>query len=166
MFSISWDLIHPTRPFYWLETVQNLIGILSLWITATPVWIFASCCQLLVIYFKGLATELESLIENNIEKTNGGQNLGYRTIEALQPLKQLYLATKVLHQRFSAMLMANCYITSLFILTSTYYVIDYIRASKVLVTCWDASFVVDSFIRFWVICHGADRVRDAVSYYV
>ena len=85
-----------------------------------------------------------------------------QTFELLRYLKQLYYASDLLHHRFGTMLMANCILSFIVILTSSYYVIEYIDKYPVL-SCWNGTDVLDSFIRLWLVCHTADRMRRAVN---
>ncbi len=165
LFSIYWELFHPTRPATWWNITQNLIRIFgNQWFSVLPVWIFVVCGELVVLYFKRIESNLEQL---NLSAQNMG---GYfdkpanhqQTFAILLSLKQLYFAADLLHLRFGIMLISNCILCFVTMLTSSYYVIEYMLDKFVVVTCWDGSDVLDSFIRFWLICHTADRMRGAV----
>ena len=89
--------------------------------------------------------------------------INQRTFAILQTLKQLYLAEDLLHRHFSTILMLYCFMAFITMLTSAYYVIEFIQSGQsMVVVCWDSSDVIDSFIRFWLICHTSDRIREAV----
>ena len=86
-----------------------------------------------------------------------------RIFDILRYLKQLYLASDLLHRHFSTILMVNCFVTFLTMLTSAYYVIEFIPSGYVPMVFLDSSDVVDSFIRFWLICHTSDLIRETVN---
>jgi hypothetical protein len=46
--------------------------------------------------------------------------------------------------------------------TSFYYLIELFERGYVVVACWEVSDVLDSFVRFWLICHTSDRIRETV----
>ncbi|XP_046647341.1 uncharacterized protein LOC124337276 [Daphnia pulicaria] len=48
-------------------------------------------------------------------------------------------------------------------LTSSYYVIEFSQRGFVAIVCWEASHVLDSFVRFWLICHTSDRIRESTA---
>lgn len=160
-FNTSWDISHPTRSFNWLETFQNNFRMFRHCVTIAPVWIFAACGQLLVIYTEDIITNLKLL--TTVTMKGSYQDLAQQTFAVLRPLKQIYSATYWVQRYFSTMLLANCYLVVNFMLTSSYYVIEYIGRRLILVACWDACFVIEGFIRFWFICHVADRMRQTVS---
>jgi hypothetical protein len=86
-----------------------------------------------------------------------------RTFDILRSLKQLYLAADLLYRHFSTILMLDCFMAFIKMFTSAYYVIEFIQSgNSMVVIFWDASDVIDSFIRFWLICHTSDRIRESV----
>lgn len=100
-----------------------------------------------------------------IQKMPAIQNraVAQQTFFTLASLKQLYLATNLLYSQMNVMLMANCFLVVILMLTSSYYAISYFFEGNFMGGCWDATDVIDSFIRFWLMCHIADTVRSAVS---
>ena len=129
-----------------------------------PVWIFIICGQLYLFYVKKLIEKLNFvyLVAKN-SKVIKCQIITQRTFGILLSLKQLYLAADLLHRHFSTILMVNCFVTFLTMLTSAYYVIEFIPSGYVPVVFLSSSDVVDSFIRFWLICHTSDLIRETVN---
>lgn len=162
-FNIYWELSHPTRPFVLADAIQNSIRIFgNQWFTALPIWIFTICGQLLVVYFEQLGTHLKEITKQE-RQTSENQFGPQQTFVILRSLEQLYSATAFLHRRFQLMLVTNCCLNFVILLTSTYYAIDVIVSGLVIVRFWDAADVLDSFVRFLSICHISDQIRTAVS---
>ena len=128
-----------------------------------PVWIFIICGQLYLFYVKKLIEKLifVYLVAKNSNKVIKCRIITQRTFNILRTLKQLYLAADLLHRHFSAILMVNCFVTFLTMLTSAYYVIEFIPSGYVMVGS-DLIDVVESIIRFWLICHTSDLIRETV----
>ena len=129
-----------------------------------PVWIFIICGQLYLFYVKKLIEKLNFvyLVAKN-SKVIKCQIITQRTFGILLSLKQLYLAADLLHRHFSTILMVNCCVTFLTMFTATYFVIEFIPSGYVPMVFLDSSDVVDSFIRFWLICHTSDLIRETVN---
>ena len=126
-----------------------------------PVWIFAICGELVVFYFNTIVFHLKLIaLSKNMAQMEG--SVRKQTFEILSSLKQIYYASDLLHHRFSTMLMANCFFSLIVMLTSSYYVIEY-KDKTILIPCWDGLDVLDSFIRFCLVCHASDRMREAVN---
>ncbi len=123
-----------------------------------PVWIFVICSQLYLFYVRKLIDKLNVFY---FVAKNGTTNI-QRTFDILRSLKQLYLAADLLHRHFTTILMVNCFLAFITMFTSAYYVIELIQSGHVVVVCWDASDIIDSFIRFWLICHTSDQIRQTV----
>ena len=132
-----------------------------------PVWIFIICGQLYLFYVKKLIEKLNFvyLVAKN-SKVIKCQIITQRTFGILLSLKQLYLAADLLHRHFSTILMVNCFVTFLTMFTATYFVIEFIPSGYVPMVFLDSSDVVDSFIRFWLICHTSDLIRETVITFI
>jgi hypothetical protein len=129
-----------------------------------PVWIFIICGQLYLFYDKKLMDKL-NVFHFVAKNTTGIQSriITQRTFDILRSLKQLYLAADLLYRHFSTILMLDCFMAFIKMFTSAYYVIEFIQSgNSMVVIFWDASDVIDSFIRFWLICHTSDRIRESV----
>jgi hypothetical protein len=128
-----------------------------------PVWIFIICGQLCIFYTRELITNLNlfcAMVRN--AGVIPSRTVAQRTFSNLRSLKQLYLAADLLHRHFSTILVVNCFLTFITMLTSSYYVIEFSQRGFVAIVCWEASHVLDSFVRFWLICHTSDRIRESV----
>jgi hypothetical protein len=89
-----------------------------------------------------------------------------RTFSNLRSLKQLYMAADLLHRHFSTVLAINCFHTFVTMLTSSYYIILFYKRGNVVVFCWGGCDVIEAFLRFWLICHTSDQIRETVKYFV
>jgi hypothetical protein len=128
------------------------------------VWIFIICGQLCIFYTRELIANLK-LLNFVVRNTSGVPNrivAQQRTFAHLGSLKKLYEAADLLHHHFSTILAVNCFLTVVTMLTSSYYVIEFFKSGRLIPLCWDASDVLDSFVRFWLICHTSDRIRETV----
>ena len=98
-------------------------------------------------------------------RSNGvipSRTVAQRTFANLRSLKQLYLAADLLHRHFSTILVVNCFLTVVTMFTSFYYLIELFLRGYAVGACWEVSDVLDSFVRFWLICHTSDRIRETV----
>jgi hypothetical protein len=129
-----------------------------------PVWIFIICGQLYLFYVKKLIEKLNLvyLVAKNSSKVIKCQIITRRTFDILRTLKQLYLAADLLHRHFSTILIVNCFLTLTMMFCAIYYVIEFIPSGYVAAVCLDSSDFVDYFIRFWLICHTSDLIRETV----
>jgi hypothetical protein len=128
-----------------------------------PVWIFIICSQLYLFYVKKLIEKLNFvyLVAKN-SKVIQCQIITERTFDILRSLKQLNLAADLLHRHFSTILIVNCFLTLTMMFCAIYYVIEFIPSGYVAAVCLDSSDFVDYFIRFWLICHTSDLIRETV----
>ena len=128
-----------------------------------PVWIFIICGQLYLFLTKKLIANLE-LFYVMVRNTGviPSQIIVHRTLTNLRSLKQLYLAADLLHRHFSTILAVNCFLTFVIMFTSFYYSIEFIHRGYVVIVCWAGSDVLDCFVRFWLICHTSDQIRETV----
>ena len=128
-----------------------------------PIWIFAIYGELVVFYFNKIAFNLKVIALSNNMAQMEGESVSKETFEMLRSMKQIYYASDFLYHRFSTMLITNCFLSFSVMLTSSFYVIEFIRDKYIVIPCWDGIKVLDSFIRFWLACHTADRMRGAVN---
>ncbi len=128
-----------------------------------PVWIFIICGQLYLFYVKKLIEKLNLvyLVAKNSSKVIKCQIITRRTFDILRTLKQLYLAADLLYRHFSTILIVNCFLTLTIMFCAIYYVIEFIPSGYAVVFL-DSCDVVDYFIRFWLICHTSDLIRETV----
>ena len=101
------------------------------------------------------------MVAKNSSKVIKCQIITRRTFDILRTLKQLYLAADLLYRHFSTILIVNCFLTLTIMFCAIYYVIEFIPSGYAVVFL-DSSDVVDSFIRFWLICHTSDLIRETV----
>lgn len=161
VYNFYWEMMHPTRPLIFLDSIQNAIRIFSTeWFTPLPVLIFFMCGQLIVVYFEVIKKYFESLLTKSKETKDKELN-SHEIIKYLQCMKQLYVAIDFLHRRFGVMLMVACFMAFINLLTSSFYFIHYINAN-VVVNIWDAHHIVNSLIRFWIMGDISDRMRMGV----
>lgn len=87
-----------------------------------------------------------------------------QVLKTLHSTKQFNLASQFLHQRFRVMLMAICFLCTITLLTASYFVIhNSIHRVNVVVGLLDTADFIDCFVRFWLMCHISDRMRQAVD---
>lgn len=161
-FGIYWELFHPTRKFNWLDTIQNTIRITAnQWFTVLPVWLYAILGELLIVYFTSIARNLQLL--HTLMPKFQSQTVAKQISIVLRPLKPLYLAINLLTCYLNSVLMINCFLSFILMLICSYSAIIHFEDGEVRAACWDALDVVDSFVRYWLVCHTADRMGKAVS---
>lgn len=156
------EISHPTRPFVFADAIQNSIRIFgSQWVTGLPIWIFAICGQLLVVYFERLESDLKNLTQLKAKYIRSRCVL-QQALVILRLLEKLYHATSLLHRRLRFMLIINCCLSFIVWILSTYYAINFWMEGLILVGFWDFSRVLDSFVRFFAMCYTSDQIRTAV----
>ena len=101
------------------------------------------------------------MVAKNSSKVIKCQIITRRTFDILRTLKQLYLAADLLYRHFSTILIVNCFLTLTMMFCAIYYVIEFIPSGYAVVFL-DSCDVVDYFIRFWLICHTSDLIRETV----
>lgn len=139
---------------WWLYTIQEWISILAGTFLLLAVWLYVLCLQLILTYYKQLSAYLEGLKEPHFDEI-------VRTVRRMEHLQQ---TTKIVHQRFGLMLMANCCFALITMINSSYYVMVYAKSGNLLVFVWDSFIVMELFCRLLLYCQWADRIRAAVSY--
>lgn len=181
------ELYNLNRQFYWLDVFQKVIRVFSnQWyrklliicltlclsfyfivfyysFTMIPVWIFIICSQLHIFYTRKLIAKLKLLC---VMVRNTGvipsRAVAQRSFSNLRSLKQLYEAADLLYLHFSTILVVNCCQTFITMLTSSYYFVESFRKSYWVFFCLDGSDVLDAFVRFWLVCHTSDQIRETV----
>jgi hypothetical protein len=127
-----------------------------------PVWLFIICGQLYIFYIRKLITNLKLLYFMVRNATVPSGTAIQRTFSNLRYLKQLYSAADLLHRHFGTVLAVNCFLTFLTMFTSSYYIIEFYKRGYVIVVFWSCSDVLEAFLRFWLICHTSDQIRETV----
>lgn len=148
----------------WPFAIQNFIRLAANhWFSVVPVLIYCICGQLHVFYLQKMAVRLNllTIVSRNTRTVN--RIVSLRSFTILGSLKQLYLAADLLHRRFNIMLMVNSCSTVITMFSSSYYSIEFLRQGNMVMLCRDSSDMIASFIRFWLMCHTADRIRETVS---
>ncbi len=127
-----------------------------------PVWLFIICGQLYIFYTRKLIANLKLLYFMVRNATVSSGTAVQRTFPNLRYLKQLYLAADLLHLHFGTVLAVNCFQTFVTMFTSSYYIIEFYKRGNVIVVCWSCIDVFEAFLRFWLICHTSDLIREVV----
>ncbi len=164
-FAMHWELFHPIRVFNWPDAIQTIIRIIEhKWFPWVSVWIYVICGELVGFYFQRTTYQLNFInIAAKKLRVNQKHVIHLKTFAVLRSLKELNFATEFLHRRLSSMFLAICCMSFVTMLTSSYYVIEFIFIDKQFMTsCWEGFTVFDSFLRFFFICHTSDRMRKAV----
>lgn len=148
----------------WPLAIQSYIKLFANhWFSVVPVWIYYICGQLHVFYVQKMVVRLNLLNELSRNTTTVHRIVSPRSFTILRSLTQLYSAAELLHHRFSTMLMINSCSTLISMFSASYYLIESFRQGDMIMLCRDSSDMITSFIRFWLMCHTADRIREAVS---
>ncbi|KZS15329.1 Uncharacterized protein APZ42_019132 [Daphnia magna] len=148
----------------WPFAIQNFIRLVANhWFSVVPVLIYCICGQLHVFYLQKMAVRLNllTIVSRNTRTVN--RIVSLRSFTILGSLKQLYLAADLLHRRFNIMLMVNSCSTVITMFSSSYYSIEFLRQGNMVMLCRDSSDMIASFIRFWLMCHTADRIRETAA---
>lgn len=162
--TLYWELAHPTRSFYWLDFIQNLFRSLgNNCFTIVSVWAFFICGQFVVLNFENIEMNLK-IIKSNKGKTRKREWMAGKILKTLCSTKQLNSASCFLHECFALILLATCLLTTMALLTSSYFFITNLNGGRnKLLTLWDAISTLNAFFSFWLMCHISDRMRQAVS---
>lgn len=148
----------------WPLAIQNYIRLVaSHWFSIVPVWIYYICGQLHVFYVQKMVARLNLLNELSRNTTIVHGIVSPRSFTILRSLTQLYSAAELLHHRFSTMLMINSCSTLISMFSASYYSIESLLQGDMIMLFRDSSDMIASFIRFWLMCHTADRIRETVS---
>ncbi len=164
-FLTQWEFSNSFWLFNWPDVIQSILrAITHKWYVALPVWIYVICGELVIFYFKRITCQLKLLYTTTRNITANHQKLFIHVeiFGLLRHLKELNLATDLLHRRLSSMLLGNCCMSFVIMLTSSYYAIEYIKEKYYIGACWDGFDVFDSFLRYFIICDTTDRMREAV----
>lgn len=175
-YAISWDFFHPPHADYCPNLFEEVVRIANQLFAVEAVWLFVACGQLLVFYHQTIVEDLRRSSTRLLALTTTSSSKIYlepdqRTTELisrkifpiLSVMKDLQEATHLLHSRFCTMLMANCLLSVVVILTSFYYGVEHLE-DDLLMSCWEAFDFLESFLRLWIICGTADYIRQSVSY--
>ncbi|KAI9557572.1 hypothetical protein GHT06_017400 [Daphnia sinensis] len=149
----------------WPAVIQNYIRLVaSHWFSVVPVWIYYICGQLHVFYVQKMVVRLNLLNELS-RNTKTVHRIGStRPFTTLRSLKQLYSAAELLHHRFSTMLMINSCSALINMFSASYYSIESLRQGDMVMLFRDSSDMIAFFvIRFWLMCHTADRIRETAA---
>ncbi|XP_045031459.1 uncharacterized protein LOC116924617 isoform X2 [Daphnia magna] len=148
----------------WPLAIQSYIKLFANhWFSVVPVWIYYICGQLHVFYVQKMVVRLNLLNELSRNTTTVHRIVSPRSFTILRSLTQLYSAAELLHHRFSTMLMINSCSTLISMFSASYYLIESFRQGDMIMLCRDSSDMITSFIRFWLMCHTADRIREAAA---
>lgn len=132
-----------------LHVIQQIIKFQGLAPLMTTILIYAIFTQLLVIYYRQLAT--------NIEQNNRNIAFSVRIYSRLQN------ATDLMHNHLQFYMDLNCLFFLVNLIQTVYNMLVYDPFKNTLLLVWNIFATTDMCIRLWVICHSADRIRDAVN---
>lgn len=167
-FPFNWEFYHPTRPVVTIDVIQNTIMYFRIWFTALPIWLFVICGQLLVLYYDRIIFNLKSLLDSSMVNNTNTKKIDslivvQQALEILEPLKRLSSAIDLLHRRLSNMLLVNCFHSTIFMLSCSYFFIEYSVKKLIMATCWTSFLVIEHFFLFCLVCYAADGLQGAVS---
>jgi len=141
----------------WSNLIQNTIRKFNTLFTLVAVWLFYISGLLFVIYHKEMVKDLNRLASLRVhQKSNKDLWI------VLNHFRILRRARQQLFYDFRFMVMMNCCLSVVNILTCSYYTIDYFNSSFWYVLWWDLSDVLEFIFRFWLICQTSDHIRSSV----
>lgn len=138
----------------WVDVVSNAIRLTNTLFTLMAIWLFVFCSQVLMVYQEKMACRLQEAVAASREEI---------VWEILTDCRILVKVKCRLLRDFRYMLTANCCLSVMVMLTSTYFFIDSIRTQMWPLVVWGSFSSVEFCLRFWLICHTTDRVRLSVS---
>lgn len=125
-------------------------------------WLFVFCGQLLVIYNRKIAQNLLDNIlprQKVISKENNKEIAAVWSI--LSEFKLLCDVRCRLFYDYRFILMGNVLLNVNFILSCSYYFIEFLDTGWVGIF-WEVAGFIEFTFRLWLICHTADRIRSSV----
>ena len=163
-----WETNHPVRSFDWLDFTQNLIRLTCSIFSRFAVWLFILCGRLLVMQNRAIMEKVMTnkiKLNNSVSSSTMGVMKNDEIWSILSGFQLLLGANRTLHRQFRTILLANCILSVVIFLTSSYYVILYCPMGLKFLpaTIWDASDILESAIRLWFVCDTADLIRSSVK---
>lgn len=162
---LYWELIHPTRKEDWFYLLEFVILKFTTMFTLIALLLFILCGQLLIVYHRKIAEELTQLISKEINQNSEDYYFDDELWSILSHFQILCEAKKQLFRNFRSMLMMNCCLSVVNVVTCSYFAINHIFISLFwIVVMWDISDIVEFTFRLWLVGHITDQIRSSVSH--
>jgi len=147
---------------YLFGIIQNIIRNFSTLHTSMGLWLFVICGELLVIYNRKIMQDLLKANQSSTPVTTNNEIKTNVTWSILSQFKILHDVHRQLFYDYRFILMANVCCNVIFILTCSFYFIEYLDSTWVGIF-WEIAVVIEFIFRFWLVCHTEDRIRTSVS---
>jgi len=170
VIAFSWELMHPKRKEDWSYIIEIVILKFTTLFTLMALFLFVFCGQLLVVYHRKIMEKLKIMISKEMIDQNLEDNYSSDELwSILSHFRILCEAKRQLFRDFRSMLLMNCCLSVVNLVTCSYFAINRFFMSIQnywLVVVWDISDALEFTFRLWLICHTADRIRSSVRVFM
>lgn len=130
---------------------------LNICVIHVSAWLYATCTATIVIYYRHVNEKLQHL-----SKTDDVLSVD-RLLTTIQDLRRLHQSSELLHARFGHVLFVNYASLVICVTQAIYYNIRYSQVTNL--SLWlNAFYLFELISRYFLMCHSADSLRNAVSY--
>ncbi len=154
--------MEPQRTDSWFYLLELVILNFTTMFTLMALFLFVLCGHLFVIFHKKTVEELKLLLNSKWVNYRSSDELIWSLLSHFRILCE---AKRQLFYDFRPMLMMNCCLSVINILTCAYYSIYcpffYIQLLGAIVV-WDICDTLEFIFRLWLICHTVDQIRASV----
>ncbi len=126
----------------------------------STVAIFLVFGQLLVIFYKATATELNDLSFRARKK--GNSNPFKEVVRTVKQLQRLNLAARLVNERFDLLLKSIYCWSVVYMVSVTYFFVQSAYQRQIEWAVWDVCQLLEYFLRLIMIFYTVDRIRKAV----
>ena len=162
-FAMYWELVHPNRMEDWFYITGAVLLKFTTMFTLMALFLFVLCGQLLIVYHKTIVNELGLLLySKRVQLEHHSEDIWF----LLSQFRIVCVAKRQLFHDFRSMLMMNCFLSVVNIITCSYYVINnFFTTNNWAVVTWDICDTLEFIFRLWLICHTTDEIRSTVGFY-
>ena len=160
-FVFTWEYKSPSSTDWIGLLAKEFITVANMFTALSVVAILLVFDQLLAVYYKVAATELDALyIKANNKK--GSINLFKEAVRIVKQLQRLNLSARLVNVRLNLLLNVVCCWTVIHMVSVTYFFVLSVYQRQIVGAIWDIYQLLEHFIRIIVICHTTDRIQKAV----
>lgn len=156
------------KTFQWPDFTQNFIRIFNnQWFLVIVVWIYATLAELILFYVRLILASLSLIAEEPVKARRISKDREERIGRVFELIDQLTKLTDIgayISNRLAFALLINNLSNLMSMLTLTYHAIENGTERLFVETLHDITDVVDSFIRYFLISHMADRLKATVNF--
>lgn len=159
IIAVCWEVVDPQRTDSWFYLLE--LAILKFTTMFTALFLFVLCGQLFIIFHKKTVEELKLLLNSKWVNYRSSDELIWSLLSHFRILRE---AKRQLFYDFRPMLMINCCLSVINILTCAYYSIDlfFFTSNYWVIVMWDICDTLEFIFRLWLICHTVDHIRASV----